>query len=257
MFHQGIQDQQVRSFFFEYTYHKYIQISQSHTSKHQSWCLLWRVVFFILFRLMWCRWKPMNLHLGFAPKLLLQAALALSPSPSSTSLTPMTSMDGSCWNDDGSSKTHCCNWAHGNQGLSSCWSPESGRTFERCCTRDEIFRRKTTDEGASHTAHLYGGLDSTWPFYYGQVQKYYNQFLHGDLSAFAPCSMKELRSAVSCWLGKLHDVQTFEACCLSMPPVMHAGTTSAVTCGVKELCCRCFPTLLNATWLTQRVEDEK
>ena len=105
----------------------------------------------------------------------------------------------------------CCNPLHGSKGLSSCWI--GGRSFERCCEAEGILRRKTTD-ASRNTSHFYHGLNSAWPFYFGQVQNYVRSLEDGDLSAFAPCSMKELHAAVSCWLHT-HDATTFEVCCLT------------------------------------------
>ena len=105
-------------------------------------------------------------------------------------------------------------------------------------------RRKTTD-ASRNTSHFYHGLNSAWPFYFGQVQNYVRSLEDGDLSAFAPCSMKELYAAVSCWLHT-HDATTFEVCCLT-PDI------TSTTCSVEEICCRCFPTLRNATRLAKRV----
>ena len=136
----------------------------------------------------------------------------------------------------------CCNPLHGSKGLSSCWI--GGRSFERCCEAEGIMRRKTTD-ASRNTSHFYHGLNSAWPFYFGQVQNYVRSLEDGDLSAFAPCSMKELYAAVSCWLHT-HDATTFEVCCLT-PDI------TSTTCSVEEICCRCFPTLRNATRLAKRV----
>ncbi len=169
--------------------------------------------------------------------------LIVLPLPFSTSIVSTQNFfnPSECWSD-GVSKKQCCNPLHGSKGLSSCWI--GGRSFERCCEADSILRRKTTDV-SRNTSHFYHGINSAWPFYFGQVQNYARSLEHGDLSAFAPCSMKELRAAVSCWLHS-HDATTFEVCCLT-PDI------TSTTCSVEEICCRCFPTLRNATRLAKRV----